>query len=91
MIPHDFAGSTNVLSAPPDEPAVADLHICHQLTLDAGHPQVPTRSMQSRWLPTIEEVAALNRGESVVLTIWGTVHPVVSVGVTNPVECEDAG
>ncbi len=37
--------------------------------------------MVSAWLPTAEELAALNRGERVRLWIQGTAHPVVAVTV----------
>lgn len=37
--------------------------------------------MVSAWEPTPEELAALNRGETVKLWIQGTVHPVVSLTV----------
>lgn len=35
----------------------------------------------SYWQPDEKDLAALNRGESIVLVVWGAVHPVVSVGV----------
>lgn len=35
----------------------------------------------SAWLPTPEELAALNAGAPVYLSIWGSSHPPVYVGV----------
>jgi hypothetical protein len=37
--------------------------------------------MISAWEPTPEELAALNRGESIKLWVRGTVHPVVALSV----------
>ncbi len=37
--------------------------------------------LQSAWLPEADELAALNAGQPVVLTIFGRGHPAVSVGV----------
>jgi hypothetical protein len=37
--------------------------------------------MQSAWYPTEEEIALLVLGKPVVLTVWGTSHPPVSVNV----------
>ena len=38
--------------------------------------------MVSFWKPDAEELAALNRGDAVLLWVYGAVHPVVAVGVT---------
>jgi hypothetical protein len=35
----------------------------------------------SFWMPTSEELAALNAGQPVVLHVWGTMHPPVAIGV----------
>jgi hypothetical protein len=38
--------------------------------------------MVSFWKPDAEELAALNRGDSISLWIYGAQHPVVAMGVT---------
>ena len=55
-----------------DGGAVRDLHVVH-------NPAEGT--FTSAWLPTPEELAALNAGAPVYLFIWGTGHPPVYVGV----------
>jgi hypothetical protein len=42
-------------------------------------PDTPT--MTTAWLPTPEELAALNAGASVHVTILGVAHPPILVGV----------
>lgn len=39
-------------------------------------------AFDSFWLPSVKELQALNRGEHIMLTIYGGGHPVVSLGVT---------
>ena len=51
---------------------VADLRVVRDV--DAG-------TITSAWLPTPAEVAAIQRGEPVYLTIFGDGHPPVYVGV----------
>lgn len=43
-------------------------------------------TMTSVWEPTDEERAAIAAGASVALTVWGTAHPPVGLGVTEPCE-----
>lgn len=38
--------------------------------------------MVSFWRPDADELAALNRGESVALWVYGEAHPVVAIGVS---------
>lgn len=49
---------------------VGDLHVIRK---DDG--------FVSAWMPTPEELAALNRGAPVYLFIYGSVHPPVGLGV----------
>lgn len=42
----------------------------------------------SFWLPTPEELARLNAGEPICLTIYGSTHPVVSVHMEHTVTKE---
>lgn len=41
----------------------------------------PDGTIASAWKPTAEELAALNAGAHVILTVWGTAHPPVSMHV----------
>lgn len=41
--------------------------------------------MVSAWTPSPAEVAAINRGEPVLLFVFGLCHPVVSIGVRGEV------
>lgn len=55
---------------------------CETLHVLLGVDEVThTRAMQSFWKPTEEEIMALAKGAAVCLTIFGTTHPVVAVGV----------
>jgi hypothetical protein len=40
-----------------------------------------TAVVQSFWQPTREELDALQAGAPIILTLWGTTHAPVSVGV----------
>lgn len=39
-------------------------------------------TLQSAWLPTPDELALLNAGHAVLLTVFGSLHPPVAIGVT---------
>lgn len=43
-----------------------------------------TPAMVTAWLPTPEELAALNAGAAVHVRILGTAHPPIMVGVGSP-------
>lgn len=45
-----------------------------------------TPAMQTVWEPTPDEIAAIVAGAPVVLTVLGTAHPPVMVGVGEPPE-----
>lgn len=38
-------------------------------------------TMQSAWYPSIEEIAMMIAGRPVILTVWGSAHPPVSLHV----------
>jgi hypothetical protein len=61
------------------DPAIDDLHTTRT---EHGH--------QSVWIPTDEERAALAAGASVVLEVYATPHPAVSVAVGFVAELVDA-
>lgn len=44
-------------------------------------PNTGATMIQSVWMPDEEEIAKLRAGKGVVLTVFGLVHPVVSIGV----------
>lgn len=44
----------------------------------------PVHEMVSAWLPTEEELAALNAGASVIVHLQGEVHPPIRVEVGEP-------
>lgn len=73
-------GCTRVLGAPKgwnegDHVPCAGLPILD--TLDAAGDPI----MQSAWQPTPDELARLNAGHSVILSVWGIGHPPVFVQV----------
>lgn len=56
---------------------------CQDLRVRVDHFR-DIRIISSAWFPTPEELAALNAGEPIVLSIYGADHPVVSVSVQQP-------
>lgn len=40
-------------------------------------------AMQSAWIPTAEEIDALMQGKPIILTVFSTVHPMISLGVAS--------
>jgi hypothetical protein len=82
MIPARHPNATRYLGAPagwkPEEQGTCGhLSICDHETL-AGN------AMQSIWEPTPDELARLNAGGFVVLTVIGSGHPPVSLQVWKP-------
>ena len=78
MIPTRFPGVTNYLGAPAGWDPDGALGVCDPLPImhtDEG--------LVSMWVPDSDELAALNAGAAVQLTIMAHAHPVVSVGVSN--------
>jgi hypothetical protein len=59
--------------------ACGTLEICDHLQQPGN-----LQTMQSLWRPDAEELKLLNQGCAIILNIVGTVHPVVSMGVTMP-------
>jgi hypothetical protein len=82
MTPTKLVGANRIFGAPQDwnEETCGP---CDALAVvDTG------KILQSAWMPAPEELAALNAGQPVLLTIIGRVHPVVSLGVLAPKEPE---
>ena len=59
----------------PDVPDCSSLCVRDVETTDG------VRFMISEWAPTADELAALNRGETIKLWISGSAHPVVTLTV----------
>jgi hypothetical protein len=85
MIPGRIQGATNMFGAPPDWDEARD-GLCGVLPVLVEQTAAGGLSFSSAWLPTPEELAALNTGGSVLLKIYAPFHPVVAVGVLAPVE-----
>lgn len=49
-----------------------------------GDPPEEWIGLSSAWTPTAEELAALNAGAAIILTIMGTQQPPVSLHVSDP-------
>lgn len=77
MIPTRFDGVTNYLGAPPSWDPDGDLGECDPLPV-----KVDNLGFTSMWTPDSDELAALNAGACVQLTIMAAAHPVVAVGVS---------
>lgn len=56
---------------------IADLKVRRELD-NEGIPM-----MTSAWIPSADDLAVLNKGGVVALTVFGTQHPPVYVGVAN--------
>ena len=77
MIPTKFAGITHYLGAPPGWDHDSDLGECMPLPIKRDE-----YGFTSMWVPDSDELAALNAGAAVQLTIMADAHPVVSVQVS---------
>jgi len=78
MIPGKINDATRSLGPPP---GVNDDE-CERLWIkdfDDGR----FTGMQSAWIPTPEELIALNSGRPIILTVFSTVHPMISLGVAS--------
>lgn len=75
MNPVYIVGANTTLGAPKDWDSARNGE-CSALAV-----RVANGAMESAWLPTPEERAAIALGQPVILTIWGNIHPPVSVNV----------
>lgn len=75
MTPGRIDGATRALGAPDgwDESKDGPCDVLH--VRDRGG------VMESAWYPSEEEKAAIAAGRPVILTVWGSGHPPVSVNV----------
>lgn len=71
--------ATRVLKAPSDWDRDKDGH-CGGLPI-RDEPTTAGQGMTSAWFPTPEEIERIKDGAPIYLTVLGTVHPPVSMGV----------
>ncbi len=74
---HQHSSNNMLLGKPPDSKNVETM----PATMWVGDDGSVT--VASFWRPEPEELAMLNAGGSVVLYVWGTMHPPVAIGVVN--------
>lgn len=78
MQPTKIEGANRIFGAPEDwDPSSAGECAALQVLDDGEH-------LQSTWAPDAAELAALNAGQPVLLTLWAREHPVISIGVLAP-------
>lgn len=76
-------GANMNLGQPPNWDPAKD-GVCRSLDIRKGNDERGHVVLQSAWTPDLAELAALNAGGSVILTIYGYAHPPVSVDVSLP-------
>lgn len=83
MTPGEIGFATRVLGKPEGwdgSQGVTCLSLAIRDAVDvAGNPV-----MQSKWVPSREERAAIAAGGDVIVTVWGTMHPPIDVEVSDP-------
>lgn len=75
MTPGVIKGATTVLGAPKDWDAATHGE-CAGLAVRQGD-----YVLETAWIPSEEEKAAIAAGAPIILTIWGMAHPPVSINV----------
>lgn len=87
MFPGTIRGHNFTYTAPPGVDNCQDLRVRREV-FQIKNPEGKTvdsfLTVSSAWFPTPDELAALNAGEPVVLTIYADRHPVVSMSVQSP-------
>lgn len=76
MTPIKIKDATRNLGPPPN---VKDDECDHLWVKDIDDGRFT--GMQSAWVLTPEELAAVNAGMPIILTVFSTVHPMISLGV----------
>ena len=74
---HQHPANNDVLGAPPGTP----IDECAALPITRIQYSDGTPAVASYWRPTADELALLNQGLAVRLTVLGTTHPPVMLGV----------
>lgn len=79
MNPGQIVGATRVLGPPADWDAKKNGE-CDSLYI--RHVRIGTHDcIESAWVPTEEERTLIAQGRPIILTVWGKVHPPVSINV----------
>lgn len=86
MLARRHPTTTRDLGAPPGWKPERHGRCAHLAIIDAQLDGQPV--MQSLWEPTPQELASLNAGGFVLLTVWGIGHPPVSLTTHLPVADE---
>lgn len=76
MTPTKIAGATHVFRAPKDWDSTTHGE-CGDLEV-----KMVDGMLQSAWVPSPEELAALNEGKAIILTIFAVAQPPVALGVS---------
>lgn len=74
---HRHSTNNMILGAPKDMENCENLPATMMVDEESGQ-----TTIASFWTPNQEELEALRKGGSVVLYVFGTMHPPVSIGVT---------
>ena len=74
---HQHPTNNDVLGAPPGVP----LEECNALPITRIQYSDGTLAVASYWTPTADELALLNQGRAVRLTVLGTTHAPLMLGV----------
>lgn len=74
---HQHPSNNGVLGAPPGVP----IDECNALPITRIFYSDGTPAVASYWLPTADELALLNQGKAVRLTVLGTTHAPLMLGV----------
>lgn len=84
MKPGDIARRTHAWGAPATWDPARD-GICGVLPVRAGTDDRGVyATMTSAWFPDANDIALMQKGLPILLTIFGTLHPVVSVAIGQP-------
>ncbi len=77
MKKHQHRSNNAVLGAPPGTP----IEQCEGLPITRAHYADGTEIVISYWMPDADELARLNAGKAVAISIWGTTHAPIWLGV----------
>lgn len=88
MTPIDLAGRTRAIGAPRDWSPTADGE-CGVLPVRDGR-EGRYLTMTSAWQPSPDDLRCLNLGLPIMLTVYGSIHPVVAIAVGQPSDLPQA-
>lgn len=81
MIIGRINGATRVLGKPSNWDEEHPDQTCGALAIADIPPERGGPQMVSAWFPTPDELRLMQEGQPVYLSVWGTVHPPVSLWV----------